>query len=108
MSVVSGITLICRLSESEDDEGTDLLIKLNTLLTTMGHDGNKFSEVSRHYGGHKHPQCLIFGAGINYLNEDEFAEEVLLWDWKTPENIILIIQPEDGPTRVFRPKYVNY
>lgn len=108
MSVVSGVTLICRLGETGnedpnvyDNDGDLLRIKLNDLLKKL--DRNcEFTELSEQYGGNKHPQHLIFGAGINFLDEDRFIEAVMNWKWKDPTNMILIVQPEDGPTRVFR------
>ena len=54
--------------------------------------------------GPKHPQCFVFGAGLNFADEDALAEKILCFDWKYPENMVLVIQPEDGPTRVWRPQ----
>ena len=115
MSVVSGVTLICGLGETGsadpdvyDDDGTLLLKKLNAYLGSLEeHRSPEFVELSDQYGGYKHPQHLVFGAGINYLDEDRFAKEILSWPWKNPENVVLIIQPEEGDTRVFRPGYAE-
>lgn len=107
MSQVSGVTLICDLIESESDDGAELLEKLNSILKKYkGND--EFAELSQHYGGHKHPQCLAFGAGVNFLDEDEFAQDVMALDWQCPENVVLVIRPEEGATRVWRPEHMDY
>lgn len=33
-----------------------------------------------------------------------FAQFVMSRDWHFPENVVLIMQPEEGGTKVFRPK----
>jgi hypothetical protein len=99
MSMVSGVTFICSLSEDEDK----VLLHLNESLKKH-HCDCDFRELAEHYGGNKHPQCLTLGAGINYLPEFDFAKYVLChYAWESPERVILVIQPEDGPTRVYRP-----
>lgn len=99
MSVVSGVTLICALSESDDEDGRDLL----TWLQTYNDNRIHFREISDTYGGNKHPQHFVLAAGINYLDEDSFAAFVLRRSWRHPENVIVVIQPEDGATRIWRP-----
>lgn len=106
MSVVSGVTLICSLIESDFDDGHDIVETLNRFIHEDGCASHTvFVELSEKYGGHKHPQHYAFCAGINFLQEDEFAKKVMALEWQCPENVILIIQPEDGDTRVFRPEY---
>lgn len=53
----------------------------------------------------KHPQSLTFGAGYNYFNVEEFTEYLSRVEWELPENVLLIVQPEDGPTTVWRPNF---
>ncbi|MEO7424959.1 MAG: hypothetical protein ABI036_07220 [Fibrobacteria bacterium] len=60
--------------------------------------------VADHAGGGKHPQFQAWSAGINYFDaEDEFVHFVLTRKWECPENVVLILQPEEGATRTFRP-----
>lgn len=54
------------------------------------------------FGGPKHPQMRLGAAGLNYLREDEFAALVLSLPWEEPEHVVLLIKPEEGPTRVWR------
>lgn len=96
MSVVSGITLICSVVESGYGDAEDLLLWLNSFNQKF-----LFTEVAKTYGGSKHPQHFTFGAGVNYCNEDQVAHYILSRDWQYPENVVLIIQPEDGNTRVW-------
>lgn len=73
------------------------------LRDKKGAAGWELGLVSDHYAGGKHPQQYVAGGGFNYFAEDEFATFVLGLPWEHPENVVLVIQPEDGPTRVFRP-----
>ena len=54
-------------------------------------------------GGSKHPQVDVFGGGFNYFPNDEFAAFVLSLPWQCQENVALLVNPENGPTKVFRP-----
>jgi hypothetical protein len=99
MSVVSGVTLVCSLCEgSEPEDGAHIIRMLDDAAGTWC-----FTQLTDHYGGHKHPQIMAFGAGINGLDEDLFAAKVMAHAWEHPENVVLVIQPEDGPTRTWRP-----
>ena len=92
MSKVSGVTLL--VSCSDEDTG-------NELALSLGLRGG----VEEHYGGTKHPQQMIYGAGINYADEDEIAARVGATTWEYKSNVVLVIDPEQGSTRVWR--FVN-
>lgn len=103
MSSVSGVTLICKLND-QDEEG--LLSLLNEWLETHGYP-RAFQEISDDYGGSKYPQHATFGAGINHFggNETLLAEYITVeLKWDCPENVVLVIQPEEGETKVWRIK----
>lgn len=102
MSVVSGVTILCSLSEGHTEHGSDVALILNGWLPKSP----GFFDISDSYAGTKHPQHYVFGAGINYMLEDAFVEKFLAHKWEYPERAILIIQPEDGATRVFRPEEI--
>lgn len=103
MSVVSGVTLQTSLSEKKaDDEIPPQIARINAWLTSRGK--GELCEVSGHYGGRKHPQVLVFGGGFSCLDEDEFAKLVMAEKWEEPENVVLLINPEDGPTQIFQPE----
>jgi hypothetical protein len=61
-----------------------------------------FEEISDHYG-RRFPNHLTFAIGISYLDEHAFASYVMNRKWNRPENVVLVIQPENGPTRIWRP-----
>jgi hypothetical protein len=52
--------------------------------------------------GDKHPQMTILSGGYNCFPNKEFVEffKTIRWEW--PENAILVLKPEDGPTEVYR------
>lgn len=103
MSVVSGVVLCMSAGEEEmEDELAPLLVEVNRWLAARG--AFRLDPVEDGFGGSKHPQMIVAGGGFNHFDEDAFAEFVLGLPWGEPENVVLIIQPEDGPTRVFRPE----
>lgn len=106
MSVVTGLTLICSVSDGEADDydpptPTANIQALNKWLSDRNFMPLKnMAHVS---GGSKHPQCCVYNCGYNYFPADEFAAVVLALDWGEPERLVLIMQPEEGPTVVVRP-----
>jgi len=105
MSVVSGVTLITSLSDGEYQGSGDLLLALNDFLKRAGYDRGSFIEISSFYGGSKHPQCSVYAGGFNHFSG--YHESLITWvaafKWENPENVVLVIQPEEGETIVFRP-----
>ena len=107
MSVVSGITLQHGLIEeyaldsNENYERFDLVEKINHWLDGRGH--GPLVSVEDIYGGGKNPQIKVYGGGFNHFPEEEFAAFVMSLAWEDLENVVLLIHPEDGPTKVFRP-----
>ena len=101
MSVVTGLVLTCSVAEGQgDDQGPTQLPVIRTWLRER-----KFAplaDVTHHASGMKHPQCYIYAAGYNYFDEDAFARLITNLAWEYPENVVLIMQPEDGATRVWR------
>lgn len=100
MSVVTGVVLCTSCVEDEEE----VLDRINAWLLEKG-GGPRWSLklVSDDFGGGKHPQMSVYGGGFNYFYEDDFAEFVISLPWQNPENVVLIMQPEDGSTKVFRP-----
>lgn len=104
MSIVSGITLHVGVLDDHEDNAP-VWNKINEFLASK--DVRPLVRVDDHYGGSKHPQCAVYGAGYNYFSsvEDEFAAFIISLEWGDPENVVLIIQPENGPTKVYRPSH---
>lgn len=100
MSVVSGVTVFVSVIESETDDGDDIAVMLDGWLEAVGAVG-RFSELSEAYGGGKHPQQFVHGGGFKYFDEDGFAARFNAHRWESAENAVLVIQPEDGTTRVW-------
>ncbi len=98
MSYVTGAMLICRAHEDKQ-----IAAIKQWLAEKTGFDDEQLAEVSDHAGGGKHPQFHAYCGGFNYFDEDEFAMFAMSREWEFPENVVLILQPEDGPTRTFTP-----
>jgi hypothetical protein len=103
MSYVSNVTLIC--SVMEDEPGQAIAEIKQWLAERCGERAAywELKEVSDYAGGAKAMECLVYCGGFNYFDEDDFAEFVLSLEWDHPENVVLIIDPQEGQTRVFRP-----
>lgn len=102
MSVVSGITLIVSICEEQRISFDDFLTKAACLKLP------EFRDISDEAAGPKHPQFMIYCLGINYLPQETEQALILAFlesEWQCPENAILVIQPEDGETSIYRPKY---
>lgn len=100
MSVVSGVTVLFSCAEELEEDVPPFLPEMNEWLAS--HGGARLLSITGAYGGNKHPQIGAYGAGINCLQEDEFAEMIGALPWQLRENVVLVIQPEDGPTRIWR------
>ena len=93
MSVVTGVTLHTK-------HDPDCIEKIQKWL--WEHDFGNLEEVALGYGGSKHPQIELHGAGYNYFSaEDEFVEFVMTQQWDSPENVVLILNPEEGGCKVY-------
>ena len=103
MSVVSGVVLCTSCCEEEvsEDGPAVLFVQINEWLSSRGLFHLVLVEDS--FGGTKHPQMFVAGGGFNCFPEDDFAAYVIALPWENPERVVLIIQPEEGETRVFRP-----
>lgn len=53
-------------------------------------------------GGNKHPQFECWSGGFNYFDDEEFVAFVMEREWLAPENMVLVVQPEEGSSRVLR------
>ena len=95
MSHVSGVTLqiSCAEDGNNDAHATVCLVdQINAWLKER--DFMPLVSVEDRYGGSKHPQVYIYGAGFNGFDEDDFAAYVLSLPWNVPESLVLLIQPE--------------
>lgn len=105
MSIVTGIIVVASVCEGDGNLSPEASVeRLNDWLSAHYRDESRALRLlTEHFGGNKHPQLVAAGAGLNHLDEDAFAEAFLAMPWTDPENVLLIMQPEDGPTKVIRP-----
>jgi hypothetical protein len=99
MSVVTGVMLIVGALDWADSP-------LREVHDWVGdrRPGEQLLDVSNHAGGRKHPEFEAWAAGFNYFGEEEeFVSFVLSRQWIAPENLVLIISPQTGETKVHRP-----
>ena len=104
MSVVSSVILqmsVCECAFEGELEIRPGLVELTAWLEIRGFQ--PLAELQERMSGSKHPQTYVFGAGYNHFPEDEFAGFIMGMKWGYPENVVLVIQPEDGRTRIWRP-----
>jgi hypothetical protein len=104
MSVVTGLVIICPLGEligwAEHPPGS--IEQINVWMEARGRQ-RLADSAEDHALGDKHPQFQLYMAGYNHFPEDEFIAFFHTLGWFAPENVVLILQPEVGPTRVIRP-----
>ena len=112
MSVVTSVVLIASVAEAkgvlhDDEDGPPRWFEeMNAwLLDKSGCDKWQLALVEEHFGGHKHPQTHTAGGGFNHFHEKAFVQFVLAWPWDYPEQAVLVMHPENGAARVFRPAY---
>lgn len=98
MSVVTGIVLT--VSCGEKHEALDLI---QAWVKEKGF--GPLVDVASESGGSKHPQIFIYTAGYNYFPNEEFVTFFLEIAWKYPDEVVLVLQPEDGATEVYRPQF---
>lgn len=110
MSRVSGVVLCTSICESDSDDfdGGPNWKRVNAWLVEHG-----FTELVRaedHHGGTKAMQMHVGMAGFNYFesHEDDFAAFVIALDWIWPGNVMLVIQPEEGDSRIWRPAWSRW
>jgi hypothetical protein len=106
MSFVTGVILCVSVCEDEGSGGEDgpplLFERISDWLASRAEHW-MLARLEDSFTGGKHPQMYVSGGGFNYFPEDDFAEPVMALPWKLPENVVLVMQPEDGPTKVYRP-----
>lgn len=104
MSSVSGVLLQVDCIDDREDN-VETWRRVDDWL--LRHDSGPFGpllDVTDGLIGQKHPQTYVCGSGYNYFPEEDFAAFVVALPWARPGNVVLVINPEDGPTKVFRPQ----
>ena len=106
MSVVSGVVLCTASSEDcSSPNGQPVLFEsIQEWLSEHAGPFQQLNSVEGSFGGSKHPQMFVAGGGFNHFPEDDFVAYVMSLPWQNPENVVLVIDPEEGATRVFRPE----
>jgi hypothetical protein len=105
MSVVTGVTLISQCCD-EHSVGT-LVNRLNVWIRNDPTCGpGSLKRVDEHYGGGKHPENFVWGAGLNYLSWNEFIKFAKGLPWRDAltlpdeERVILVVSPDQRPAEV--------
>jgi hypothetical protein len=97
MSTVTGVVLCTSVSEEDDP--------LREILAMLADWNQKWTlqPVEDHFGGDKHPQMMVLGGGFNHFEGhwERLVAAVVTARWRNPENVLLILQPEDSGTSVF-------
>jgi hypothetical protein len=101
MSFCISVVLCMSSAEQSDDGNYALGERVNEWLEQ--HDVAAMLDVSHSFGGYQSPDMIVMGGGFGYFPDEEFADFVLALPWENPGRVVLIIQPDQGETRVFRP-----
>lgn len=96
MSRVTGIVLTCS-AEASIVNG-DNITKIDKWL--YDHHYAVLADLTGHCSGNEH---YVYGAEYNHFYEKEFIDYFNGLKWEYPENVVLIIKPEEGKTLVIRP-----
>lgn len=107
MSIVTGVMLICETSGMDDPGAEPPIMQIHQWLADRQPTPWYWvmKNVAEAGGGSKHPQFEAWCGGFNLFSqfEEEFATFVLGRPWGSPEELVLVIRPEEGPPRVYRP-----
>lgn len=106
MSIVTSVILCTSCGEGSWD-------RVNSWLADHGFEG--LAAVEHNFSGNKASQMTVGGGAYFRSTEatgdifnsviETFITFVIGLPWDYPENVVLVVQPEDGPTRVERPYY---
>lgn len=106
MSVVSSVILQMSTAENAFDDEEEVRPGVDAITAWLEKYGHApMVELQEHMPRGKHPQTFVFGGGYNHFPEDSFAEFVMGMTWNAPECVVLMINPECGETRIWRPAY---
>lgn len=98
MSYVTGLTLIVATTDERH------AAYLSAWLRNQGRGWSLSRDLADMHGGHKHPQCALYCAGLNGFTEDAaFLAEFQAIGWSQPDKVVLVLQTEDDAAEVHRP-----
>lgn len=109
MSIVSGLIVCCCSSE-----GSANFRLINNWIADHWSGGEvlggPMTRIEGWFGGNKHPQMYVAGAGLDKFGAhvEAFVAFVLSLTWEYRGNLIIVHQPEEGPTQVWRPDLSEY
>ena len=100
MSKVSGIILTYSVAEAQVHGGDFPFRHVNEWLDEKG-----FPPLVSVDGasGSWHPGCGIAIGGYNHFDEAGFSALIVHLPWAYPEDVVLVIHPDDGRAQVVRP-----
>jgi len=96
MSVVTGIVVFASLSEPKSN-----IQALDNWLDIQGFCA--LQPLDDVVSGDKHPQIQILGGAFNYFKNEGFIRLFLAMDWRVLDHAVLVLHPEEGPVKVYRP-----
>lgn len=108
MSYVDSV-LLCISCGEDSTEGPapdytdtyELVERINAWLVER--EFSPLLDITDRMGGSKSSQMIVFGAAYNYFSpRADFPALVRSMPWVYPEEMVLIMNPEEGPTAVHR------
>lgn len=105
MSLVTGVMIISQCCNEHAIE--PLVEKLNEWIANdVACGGGRLFEVDQYFGGRKHPECLVWGGGFNYLSWGGFIAYAESLPWREAvtlpeeERVIMVVTLDQKPAQV--------
>ncbi len=94
MSIVTTIVLFCHDEQNFRGEVNAWLQERHYQL---------LGDLRPLFNGSKAPEIHAYGAAYNMFPDGEFIELVCSRRWEIPEDVLLVVRPQDAPPATYRP-----
>ena len=101
MSVVTGVVVTLGVLDER------CVQQIQDWLASNNSHSSLLRQLDQDCGGNKHPQFTLLAGGFNYFAEYDFVRFMSTLRLEMPENCVVLLQPEEGATRVWRADRLN-
>lgn len=100
MSVVTGIVICHSLSDD-----SLAIAEINAWL--VGQDKSPLHQLDEKMCNGKHPQMIVWGGGYDFLDDEAFIDFFKNREWKEPDQVFMVFNPENDPICVISPAILS-